>query len=160
MGSCGVYFFVRSRFDMFRWSSTHWICSCLLLINITTSILFFYFFFTSKGHSITQTWGGLGRQTGIEQSIKCNSLWKDLAVLAKKSEIWLRVRGTWMMLKSGKHICSVSIFSNYVAKLGYVWGSFIIAIRSLQCVPKLQNKYGYKLNFAMSYNLHMNQNLY
>ena len=41
------------------------------------------------------------------------------------------------MLKSEKHICSVSILSNSVAKLGYAWGSFIIAISSLQSVPKL-----------------------
>ena len=95
------------------------------------------FFFTSKGHSITQTWGGLGNKTGIEQPIKSNSQWNDLAVLAKKSEIWLRARGTWMMLKSGNHICSVYILSNSVAKLGQTWGSFIIAISSLQYVPKL-----------------------
>ena len=42
-----------------------------------------------------------------------------------------------MMLKSGKQICSVSILSNSVAKLGHGWGSFIIAISSLQSVPKL-----------------------
>ena len=44
-------------------------------------------FFTSNGHSITQTWGGMGNQTGIEQPMKSNSLWMDLEVLAKKSEI-------------------------------------------------------------------------
>ena len=69
--------------------------------------------------------------------MKSNSLWKVLAVLAKKSEIWLRTRGTWMILNSGKQIWSVSIFSNSVAKLGHSWGSFIIAISSLQSVPKL-----------------------
>ena len=49
----------------------------------------------------------------------------------------MRTRGTWMILKSGKQICSVSIFSNSVANLGHFWGSFIIAISSLQYVPKL-----------------------
>ena len=44
------------------------------------------FFFTLNGHSITQAWGGLGNQTGIEQPIKSNSLRNVLAVLAKKSE--------------------------------------------------------------------------
>ena len=96
-----------------------------------------FFFLTSKGHYITQVRGDLGNQTGIQQPIKSNSLWKDLAVLAKKSEIWLCALGTWMMLKSGKHIWSVSILSNSVAKLVQTWGSFIIAIRSLQSVPKL-----------------------
>ncbi|KAF3527273.1 hypothetical protein DY000_02020828 [Brassica cretica] len=69
--------------------------------------------------------------------MKSNSLRKVLAVLAKKSENWLRTRGTWVILKSGKQICSVSIFSNSVAKLGHSWGSFIIAINSLQSVLKL-----------------------
>ena len=96
----------------------------------------FFFFLTSNGHSIAQVWGGLGNSTGIEQPIKNNSLWKDLAFLAKKSENWFLAHGTWVMLKSGKHICSVSIFSNSVAKLGHVWGSSNIAISSLQSVPK------------------------
>ena len=96
-----------------------------------------FFFLTSNGHFITQTWGGLGNQTGIEQPMKSNSLWKVLAVLAKKSDIWLRARGTWVILNSGKQIWSVYIFSNSVAKLGHSWDSFIIAISSLQSVPKL-----------------------
>ena len=54
---------------------------------------------TSKCHSITQTWVGLGNQTGIKQPTKCNSLWKDLAFLAKKSAVRLCVRGTWEILK-------------------------------------------------------------
>lgn len=49
----------------------------------------------------------------------------------------MRALGTWMMLNSGKHIWSVSILSSSVAKLGQAWGSFNIAIRSLQSVPKL-----------------------
>ena len=44
-------------------------------------------FITSKCHSITQARSGLCNQTVIEQPIKNNSLWKDLAVFAKKSEI-------------------------------------------------------------------------
>ena len=53
------------------------------------------FFFSSNvnGYSITQTWGSLGSQTGREQAIKCNFLWKDLDVLAKKYEIWFCARG-------------------------------------------------------------------
>ncbi|KAF2550713.1 hypothetical protein F2Q68_00036912 [Brassica cretica] len=50
--------------------------------------------------------------------MKNNFLRKVLADLSKKSENWLRTRGTWVILKSGKQICSVSIFSNSVAKLG------------------------------------------
>ena len=42
-----------------------------------------------------------------------------------------------MILKSGKHICRVSILSNFVAKLGQTWGSLIMVIKSLQSVPKL-----------------------
>ena len=98
---------------------------------------FFSFFLTSKGHSTTQAWGGLDNQTGIKQPIKYNSLWKNIAVLDKKSEIWFHVRRTWMMLKSGKHICSVSILSNSIVKFGQAWGSFIITINSLQSVSKV-----------------------
>ena len=109
------------------------------LQNNTLIIYYIYiykFFLTSKDHSVTQTWGGLSNQTGIERPTKCSFLWNDLAVLAKKSTIWLCTRGTWVMLKAGKHICSVSIFSNSVEKLGHAWGSFTIAISSLQSVPK------------------------
>ena len=41
------------------------------------------------------------------------------------------------MLKSGKHICRISILSNSTIKFGQAWGSFIIAVNSLQSVPKL-----------------------
>jgi len=59
----------------------------LFYMKRTHIIFLFLFFLTSKGHFITQARGGLGNQTGIEQPIKYNSLWKDLAVFAKKSEI-------------------------------------------------------------------------
>ena len=94
-------------------------------------------FFTTKGHSITQTWGGLGNQTGIEQPTKWSSLRKDLAVLAKESEIWFYAHGMWVILKSGKHICKLSILSSFVAKIGQSCGSLSMAIKSLQSVPRL-----------------------
>ena len=43
----------------------------------------------------------------------------------------------WEILKYGKHIWKVFIASNFIAKLGHAWGSFNIAIRFLQSVPKL-----------------------
>ena len=85
----------------------------------------------TNGYSITQIWVGMDNQTGIEQPTKQSFLWKDLAVLAKESEIWN------LILKSGKHIFRVAILYNYVAKLGQVWGSFIMVIKSLQSIPKL-----------------------
>ncbi|KAF2545342.1 hypothetical protein F2Q70_00021800 [Brassica cretica] len=50
--------------------------------------------------------------------MKSNSLRKVLAVLAKKSEYWLRTRGTWVILKSGKQICT--ILSNPVSRFNCV----------------------------------------
>ena len=59
-------------------------------INITRPLVFefSFFFFLRRKISITQTWGSMGNQTGIEQPTKWSSLWKDLGVLAKESEIW------------------------------------------------------------------------
>lgn len=97
--------------------------------------LFVFFSFDVKGHSITQTWGSLGNQTGIEQPIKCNSLWKDLAALVKKFKIWLCARGTWMMLKFEKHICiRIDLFSIFQPVLflylcdniNYFWPKYYI----------------------------------
>ena len=64
---------------------------------------FFFFFLTSNGHSITRAWSGLGNQTRIEQPIKCNFLWKDRAVLAKKSENWLCARGSDVEIREAIH---------------------------------------------------------
>ena len=63
------------------------------------SFLWIFFFLTSKTHSITQIWSGLDNQIGIKQPIKCNSLWNDLTVLTKKSEICLSARGIEQPIK-------------------------------------------------------------
>ena len=60
----------------------------VVMMNCVGIVLRFFFFLTSNSHFITQTWGDMGNQTWIKQPIKNNFLWKDLAVLAKKSEIW------------------------------------------------------------------------
>ena len=59
----------------------------------------FSFFFSTNDYSFTQTWGGLGNQTGIKQPIikqpiKQRDLWKDRAFLAKESAISLCILGT------------------------------------------------------------------
>lgn len=94
-------------------------------------------FLATNSYSITRIWGGLSNHTGIEQPTKQISLWKDRAYLVKESAIRFYALGMWDILKSEKHIWRVCIASDYVAKLGQTWGSFIIAIISLQSVPKL-----------------------
>ena len=101
-------------------------------------------------YSITQTWSSLDNQTRIEQPIKQSSIWKNFAILAKKSEIWFCARGIWVILKSGKHICRVSILSNFVAKLGQAWGSLIMPINFLQSVPKVWHVESWSI-FSIAY---------
>ena len=47
----------------------------------------------ANGYSITQDWGGLGSQTGIEQPIKHRDLWKERTFLANESAISFCVLG-------------------------------------------------------------------
>ena len=54
----------------------------------------YFFFFATNDYSSTQTWGGLGNQTEIEQPIKQRDLWKDRVFLAKESAISLCALGT------------------------------------------------------------------
>ena len=62
-------------------------------------------------------------------------------MLTKKKDIYIHtyiwLKHFFVVAKSGKHICKVSILSNYVAKLGKACGSSIMANKSLQYVPKL-----------------------
>ena len=46
-----------------------------------------FFFLTANNYSITQIWGGLGSQTGIEQPVKHKDLWKERAFIASESAI-------------------------------------------------------------------------
>ena len=57
------------------------------------TLFFFFFFLEANGYSITQTRGGLGSQTGIEQPIKYRDLWKERAFLANESAISFCVLG-------------------------------------------------------------------
>ena len=47
----------------------------------------FFFFLATNDYSITQTWDGLGNQTGIKQPIKQIDLWIERAFLARESSI-------------------------------------------------------------------------
>lgn len=58
-------------------------------------------FFTSINYSITQTRGGLGIQTGIEQPIEIKLGWTIRFILAKTSDIRFYFIGIWKILKFG-----------------------------------------------------------
>ena len=63
----------------------------IFLLHYKTYITFF--FLAANGYPITQIWGGMGSQTGIEQPIKHKGLCKERAFLANESAISLCVIG-------------------------------------------------------------------
>ena len=133
------YFYIVNAHFLFTQQPRHVLIFKVFKTEQPLHLFFFFFFLTTKGYYINQTWGGMGNQTGIKQPTKWSFLWNDLAVLAKESEIRFCTRGIWVILKSRKHICRVSILFNSVAKLGQARGSLIIAIKSLQSIPKLRH---------------------